>query len=53
MQAFLRSKHRLKTWEEARGGLALFFQGGFVAMKGPVGRGEDLNGCGHLASLYA
>ena len=31
-----------------RGGLALLFWGGVVALKGSVERGQTLNGCGHL-----
>lgn len=34
-----------------RGGLALFLKGGFLAIKGPVGRGWVFNGCSHLANF--
>ena len=38
----------LKEPHTVRGGLALLFWGGVIALKGPVGRGQALNGCGHL-----
>ena len=35
----------------SRGGLALFFGGGIMALKGSVGHSQALNGCGHLKNF--
>ena len=34
-----------------RGGLALLFWGGVMAVKGAVERGQALNGCSHLKNF--
>ena len=42
----------MQPWHPTdRGGLALLFCDGVVALKGPVGRGQALNGCGHLENF--
>ena len=35
----------------SRDRLALLFWGGVMALKGPVGRGQALNGCRHLKTF--
>ena len=49
---FLKKKEGISIYVEIdRGGLALLFWGGVMALKGPVERGQALNGCSHLENF--